>query len=99
MQACHMRLQNIVHRCKAAGVPQEKQPLTVSCASMAQGRSSGNASAENGGEAALSIEEAKSRLHAELSAEDPFNGEMVIRNIVKPFILEDEGSVLESWKI
>lgn len=51
------------------------------------------------GDTALSMEEAKSRLHAELSSEDPFNGEMVIRNIDKPFILAEEGSVLESWKI
>ena len=65
---------------------------------MEQGRNSGDVPGENG-EAALSIDETKSRLHAELSSEDPFNGEMVIRNIDKPFILADEGSMLESWKI
>lgn len=62
----------------------------------AQGRGSGD---KDAADAALNPEEAKSRLRAELSMEDPYNGEMVIKNIDKPFVSADESSMIESWKI
>ena len=57
---------------------------------------SGDAPGKDG---ALNNEETTSRLRAELSLEDPYNGEMVIKNVDKPFIVADERSVVESWKI
>ena len=64
-----------------------------------QGTRSGDAPGKDTADALPSAEETKSRLRAELSLEDPYNGEMVIKNIDKPFILADESSVIESWKI
>ena len=50
--------------------------------------------ASNGGH-----EEAKARLHSELSTEDPFNGEMVVRGIQQPFLLPSETEEIASWSI
>lgn len=47
----------------------------------------------------IDADEMRARLQTELSAEDPFNGEMVIRNIDRPFILGNEIAEVESWCI
>ena len=47
----------------------------------------------------MAEDEVSSLVLAELSLEDPYNGEMVIRNIDRPFIHPDEGGVVESWQI
>lgn len=64
-----------------------------------QGRQYSDLSDKEAIKPTLSAEEARTRLHAELSLEDPFNGEIVIRNIDKPFILPDEAAIIESWQI
>lgn len=56
-------------------------------------------SSDRDSEPLLSKEEIRSSLHNELSQEDPYNGEMVIKNIDKPFILPEEGGIIESWQI
>lgn len=41
----------------------------------------------------------QSQLFNELRSEDPYNGEMVIRNIDLPFILPSEKEEIESWAL
>ena len=73
--------------------------LLNSCCECLQGSGATNAPGKETHDKALSTEETRTRLYAELSLEDPYNGEMVIKNVDKPFIFEDESSVIESWKI
>ena len=54
---------------------------------------------QTSGDAHLSSEDLRTRLHAELSTEDPYNGEMVIRNIGKPFTVPSEVAEIQSWQI
>jgi len=46
-----------------------------------------------------SKEELKAKLHSELSTEDPYNGEMVVRGIEHPFYLTSETDEINSWKV
>jgi hypothetical protein len=46
-----------------------------------------------------SKEEMKAQLHSELSIEDPYNGEMVVRGIEQPFYFTSETDEIDSWKI
>lgn len=39
------------------------------------------------------------QLEAEVAAEDPYGGEIVARNIRKPFVLPDEMALAESWAV
>ena len=41
----------------------------------------------------------KAKLHSELSIEDPYNGEMVVRGIQQPFYLPSETAEIESWSV
>jgi len=41
----------------------------------------------------------KARLHGELSTEDPYNGEIVVRGIQQPFFLPSETDEIASWKL
>ena len=64
-----------------------------------QGRTISQGSDRERVDAVLSNEEVRLRLQAELSLEDPYNGEMVIKNIDKPFVLANEASIIDSWQI
>ena len=48
---------------------------------------------------AAKVSELQAKLREEVAAEDPYNGELVIRNIDKPFILETEADEIMSWKV
>ncbi|KAK9814445.1 hypothetical protein WJX72_006013 [[Myrmecia] bisecta] len=49
--------------------------------------------------AAERVETLRKQLDEQVAAEDPYCGETVIRNIDKPFIMEDEVDIIRSWEI
>ncbi len=60
----------------------------------ARSNNSASGSGRSGG-----VEEALRLLEAEIAGEDPFCGEIVVRNIAKSFILPDERDLLHSWEL
>lgn len=55
-------------------------------------------SASSAGQSA-EVRELQAKLKAEITAEDPYNGELVIRNIDKPFIHPAETHEIQSWQL
>lgn len=45
------------------------------------------------------VKEQQERLRAEIGQEDPYNGELVIKHIDKPFILATETAEIQSWEL
>lgn len=49
--------------------------------------------------AASNVQHLRAQLQAEVAGEDPFSGELVARNISKPFVLPEEAALAESWVV
>jgi hypothetical protein len=55
--------------------------------------------ADADGSGPASVQQLRQQLEAEVATEDPYNGEIVARNINKPFVLPSEMALAESWAV
>ena len=55
--------------------------------------------AAHGAEPAASVTDLRHALEQEIALEDPFCGEIAVRNISKPFMTADELSEVTSWAL
>lgn len=70
--------------------------INVSDAQVAEGTSQVNA---YGTEPAANAADLRHALEQEIALEDPYCGEIAVRNISKPFILPDEAAEISSWQL
>ncbi len=57
------------------------------------------AGTEGDGSSPASVLSLRKQLEAEVAGEDPFCGELVARNITKPFVLPSEAALADSWAV
>ena len=60
-----------------------------------EGRSTGHASTSE----PANVGEMQASLQTEITFEDPYNGELVIRHIDRPFIVSSEVDEIQSWEL
>lgn len=73
--------------------------LTKQCCLAAQVAAGDKAAPASGGAAATSVASLVAELEAAVAGEDPYSGEIVVRNIERPFIDASEADEVASWQL